>query len=132
MQGVPAELTSDTSAMKDLSPPNRVFGPVQENSKLRQLCLRPSVGIAMRIGAGVLGGYSFTWGFMALTISLLFTADVDLDDAEALGYILGFIIFLVIFLWAFVARSVARVWLVLAGGGALMTGTAWLVQRALL
>jgi hypothetical protein len=48
------------------------------------------------------------------------------------GHILGFIVFLVAFLWAFAARSVARVWLVLAGGGALMAGAAWLLQRALL
>jgi CHASE1-domain containing sensor protein len=42
------------------------------------------------------------------------------------------LVFLGVFLWAFSARSLARVWLVLAGGGALMTGAAWLVQRALL
>lgn len=132
LQGTPAESSPDANAMKDLLRPNRVSAPVQANSKLHQLRLRQSAGIVIRIGAGMLGGYSFTWGFMALTISLLFAADVDLDDAETLSYILGFIIFLVIFLWAFAARSVARVWLLLAGGGALMTGTAWLVQRALL
>ena len=63
------------------------------------------MNIASRIAAGVLGGYAFTWGF---------------------------IVFLVVFLWAFAARSVLRVWGVLAGGGALMAGAAWLVQRALL
>ena len=85
-----------------------------------------------RIAAGMLGGYAFTWGFIALLIGLSFAADMEFHDAEALGYILGFIVFLVAFLWAFAARSLARVWLVLAGGGALMTGAAWLVQRALL
>ncbi|AVS73753.1 iron uptake protein [Paracidovorax cattleyae] len=80
----------------------------------------------------MLGGYAFTWGFIALGIGLLFAAGMDFHDAETLGYILGFLAFLVAFLWAFAARSLARVWLVLAGGGALMTGAAWLVQRALL
>lgn len=90
------------------------------------------MNVTLRIAAGMLGGYAFTWGFIALAIGLLFAADLDFHDAEALGYILGFIVFLVVFLWAFAARSLARVWLVLAGGGALMTGAAWLVQRALL
>lgn len=90
------------------------------------------VHLASRVAAGMLGGYAFTWGFIALLIGLLFAAKMEFHDAEALGYILGFIVFLGVFLWAFSARSLARVWLVLAGGGALMTGAAWLVQRALL
>ncbi|MBB1601821.1 iron uptake protein [Variovorax sp. UMC13] len=89
------------------------------------------VHLASRIAAGMLGGYAFTWGFIALLIGLLFAAKMEFHDAEALGYILGFIVFLGVFLWAFSARSLARVWLVLAGGGALMSGAAWLVQRAL-
>ena len=87
---------------------------------------------ALRIAAGMLGGYAFTWGFIALAITSLFAARLDFHDAETLGTILGFIVFLVVFLWAFAARSVLRVWGVLAGGGALMAGAAWLVQRALL
>jgi len=87
---------------------------------------------ALRIAAGMLGGYAFTWGFIALAITSLFAARLDFHDAETLGTILGFIVFLVVFLWAFAARSVLRVWGVLAGGGALMAGGAWLVQCALL
>lgn len=90
------------------------------------------MNIALRIAAGMLGGYAFTWGFIALAITSLFAARLDFYDAETLGTILGFIVFLVVFLWAFAARSVLRVWGVLAGGGALMAGAAWLVQRALL
>lgn len=90
------------------------------------------MNVALRIAAGMLGGYAFTWGFIVLTIGLLFAAGLDFHDAETLGTILGFIVLLVVFLWAFAARSVVRVWAVLAGGGALMAGAAWLVQRALL
>ena len=90
------------------------------------------MNIALRIAAGMLGGYAFTWGFIALVIVSLFAARLDFHDAETLGTILGFLVFLVVFLWAFAARSVVRVWAVLAGGGALMAGAAWLVQRALL
>lgn len=88
--------------------------------------------IVSRIAAGVLGGYAFTWGLIALGIGLLFAAQMEFHDAEALGYIVGFIVYLTVFLWAFTATSVARVWALLVGGGALMTGAAWLVQRALL
>ena len=90
------------------------------------------MSVALRIAAGMLGGYAFTWGFIAFAIVMLFAASMDFHDAEALGYILGFVVFLLAFLWAFAARSLARVWLVLAGGGALMSGAAWLVQRTLL
>ena len=87
--------------------------------------------IVSRIAAGVLGGYAFTWGFIALGIGLLFAAQMEFHDAEALGYIVGFMVFLVAFLWAFSAASLRRVWLVLAGGGALMAAAASLVQQAL-
>ena len=90
------------------------------------------MNIALRIAAGMLGGYAFTWGFIALVITSLFAARLDFHDAETLATILGFLVFLVVFLWAFAARSVLRVWLVLAGGGALMVGGASLVQHALL
>ena len=45
---------------------------------------------------------------------------------------LAFLVFLVVFLWAFASTSVARVWTVLAGGGGLMTLSAWLVQQNML
>lgn len=92
----------------------------------------PRLQIVSRIAAGVLGGYAFTWGFIALSVGLLFAARLEFHDAEALATILGFIVFLAAFLWAFGAASVGRVWLVLAGGGALMAGAASLVQSAIL
>jgi len=92
----------------------------------------PRRQIVSRIAAGVLGGYAFTWGFIALSVTLLFAARLEFHDAEVLGSIIGFILFLVAFLWAFAATSVTRVWVVLAGGGALMAGAASLVQRAVL
>jgi hypothetical protein len=125
-------------------PGTTVSGPIRENeiydaahaafqpAPLRGAHPMTAVRIALRIAAGMLGGYAFTWGFIALAIGLLFAARMEFHDAEALGYIVGFIVFLVAFLWAFAARSLLRVWLVLAGGGALMAAAAWLVQRALL
>jgi hypothetical protein len=119
----PADLAQDASARLTTAP-RRLDSMTASN-------VSPS-RVAWRIAAGMLGGYAFTWGFIALAIGLLFAARMEFHDAEALGYIVGFIVFLVAFLWAFSAHSLARVWLVLAGGGALMAGAAWLVQRTLL
>lgn len=89
------------------------------------------LNVVSRIAAGVLGGYAFSWGFIALAMGLLFAARMEFHDAETLSTIVGLLLFLAVFLWAFTARSVKTVWLVLAGGGALMAGAASLVQSAL-
>ncbi|CAB5711976.1 Uncharacterised protein [Delftia tsuruhatensis] len=88
--------------------------------------------ILVRIATAVFGGYAFTWGFIALGVALMFAAGMEFHDAEHLGYILGFLVFLAVFLWAFAARSLPRVWAVLAGGGIAMTGCASLLQQMLL
>jgi hypothetical protein len=83
------------------------------------------------IAAAVLGGYAFTWGFIAFGIASLFALGMEFHDAESLASILGFIVFLVVFLWTFTVRSLRRIWLTLAGGGALMAGAASLIQLTL-
>lgn len=93
--------------------------------------LRP-LPLLSRIGAAVLGGYAFCWGFVALVLSAGYAAGLSFHDAEHLGGILGVLLFLVVFLWTFAARRVARVWAVLLIGGAAMTGLAALTQRAVL
>lgn len=85
-----------------------------------------------RLAAGVLGAYAFCWGFIALGLALLYGAGLSFHDAEHLASIVGLLLFLGVFCWAFAARSLARVWVTLAGGGILMSGGAALAQRALL
>ncbi len=87
--------------------------------------------IIARIGAAVLGGYAFVWGFIALGVAGLYALDVPFHDAEAASNILGFLLFLTVFLWAFSARNLNRVWVVLVGGGLLMTGIGALIQQSL-
>lgn len=87
--------------------------------------------VGSRIAAAILGGYVFTWGFIALGVALLFAAGMEFHDAEHLGFIIGFLVYLTVFLWAFASRSVARAWLLLAGGGILMAVSASLVQSLL-
>jgi len=88
--------------------------------------------IASRVAAALLGGYGFVWGFASLGIVLGVAAGLPYEEAQTLLFLLAFLLLLAAFCWAFVAHSVARVWAVLAGGGAAMTGAAWLVQRTLL
>jgi hypothetical protein len=89
-----------------------------------------SLRIASRVAAGVFGGWLFTWGFVTLGISTAVAAGLPYNDARTLLFLLAFLVFLGVFLWAFAASSLARVWLLLAGGGAAMTGVAWwLAQR---
>jgi hypothetical protein len=84
--------------------------------------------IVSRIAAALLGGYVFVWGFTTLGIVLGLALGASYGDAQTTVYLLAFLLFLAVFLWAFASRSLTRVWLLLAGGGAFMTGLAWLLE----
>ncbi|MET0658205.1 MAG: iron uptake protein [Steroidobacteraceae bacterium] len=87
--------------------------------------------IALRIVAGIVGSYAFSWGFVALGIVLLLSVGMSYGEARTLVYLLAFLVMLAVFCWSFAARSLARVGVVLAGGGAAMAGAAWLLSPAL-
>lgn len=87
--------------------------------------------VASRVAASLLGGYAFVWGFVTLGISLLVAAGMAYAEAQTLVYLLAFLVFLAAFCWTFAAASLARVWAVLAGGGAAMTAAAWALSRSL-
>ncbi|MOA05957.1 hypothetical protein D3C78_1255700 [compost metagenome] len=94
--------------------------------------VKQRLGVAFRIAAALAGGYAFTWGVIALGMAALFAAGMEFHDAQGLASLLGFLLYLCVFLWAFAARSLLRVWAVLAGGGALMSAAASWLQSALL
>lgn len=87
--------------------------------------------ISNLVAASLLGGYAFTWGFTALGIAALVALGVDFHEAETGMLLLAFLIFLAVFLWAFSTSSLARVWGLLVGGGAIMLGAAWWIQQLL-
>jgi hypothetical protein len=87
--------------------------------------------VISRIAASLLGGWAFVWGFTTLGIVGLVALGQPYNEAYTATMLLAFIVFLVVFCWAFAAASLARVWTMLAGGAALMTGAAWLLQRSL-
>lgn len=92
----------------------------------------PRLQLAARVAAAVLGGYAFTWGFIAAAMALLFKAGMEFHDAEFLSSALGLLLFLVAFLWTIGSRGrLAVAWLVLAGGGAVLAAVGSLVQATL-
>jgi len=88
--------------------------------------------ILARITAALLGGYGFTWGCAALSVSGMTAFGMSYEQAHTATMLVAFLIFLCAFLWSFVDTNIVRVWSVLAGGGALMTGLAWWLQRLLI
>ena len=85
--------------------------------------------ITTRVAAGIAGGWAFVWGFVTLGIATLLRAGMSYQDAMTLAYLLAFLVYLVAFCWAFATTSATRAWVVLAGGGAAMTGLAWALLR---
>jgi hypothetical protein len=89
----------------------------------------PPIRIIARVAAALLGGYVFVWGFVTLGIASLLSLGMPYGDARTLVFLIAFLVLLVVFCWSFVAASLARVWMVLAGGAAIMSGLAWLLMR---
>lgn len=88
--------------------------------------------VLSRIGASVVGGYVFVWGFMASVLAGLYGLGVPFHDAETLANILGLLVYLVVFLWAFATPHLMRAWSILLGCGALMAASAGLIQYSLI
>ncbi len=87
--------------------------------------------VANRFAAGVIGGYAFAYGFVALATVAGFAAGLRFFESHTLANLLVFLVYLVALLWGFATRSVTRVWAVLAGGGAVMAAAAWALSRAM-
>lgn len=95
-----------------------------------QQSLRP-LQVVSRVGAGLVGGWAFAWGGVTLAIASLLRAGMSYEDAAMLANLLAFLVFLAALCWAIAAASATRAWLVLAGGGALMTAAGWWLARPL-
>jgi hypothetical protein len=81
--------------------------------------------IASRITASFAGGYFFVWGITTLGIGLAVLLGMPYAEAQTLLYMLAFLIYVGVFCWAYVASSLTKVWIVLAGGGLVMTILGW-------
>lgn len=90
------------------------------------------VAVANRVAAALVGGYAFTWGVVALGMTVLVALGVDYHEAEMAMMLLAFLVFLTVFLWAFAAESMPRVWALLAGGAVVMILAASTLQASLI
>lgn len=88
--------------------------------------------VGSRVAASLLGSYAFVFGFVTLGTALGVAAGTPYGEAQTLMYLLAFLLFALCFCWAFIPASGARVWGVLLGGGAAMTGAGWLLSQSLL
>jgi hypothetical protein len=87
--------------------------------------------IISRIAAGLLGGWLFVWGCATLGVTLGLLAGIPYRELAETAYLLAFLVFLGVFCWAFAAASLVRVWLVLGGGGVVMSVLAWALARSI-
>ena len=87
--------------------------------------------IASRVAASFLGSYGFVWGFTTLGIVLGVMSGLPFTEAQTLMHLLAFVLLVSLFCWAYSCPSLARVWLVLAGGGATMSLAGWWLARTL-
>ena len=85
-----------------------------------------------RFAGAIVAGYVFTFGFVGLATLAGFALGLRYFVAETLAWLACFFVYLAAMLWAFTERSLARVWLVLGGGGLALCGSAWLLSRQLL
>lgn len=87
---------------------------------------------AHRLVSALVGSFAFTWGFVAVGVAGLSSLSVDYHEAEVTMMLLAFLVFLPLFLWSFASPRQGRVMAFLFGGAAVMTGSAWAIQRVLL
>lgn len=83
-----------------------------------------SFGRAIRLMVGVIGGYLFTNGFIAIVGAGLPHLGVPQSEALFLAIILGFMIYLLVMFWVIVTRHLSLVSSSILGFAALMLITA--------
>jgi len=89
----------------------------------------PAWPIASRIFVSLVGGYLFTWGLIAVVIAALVPLGVEFHDVEMGMLMLGLLLYLSLFLWGMASNKLIRLWLVLFGGGVMMTVLASALQH---
>jgi hypothetical protein len=85
-----------------------------------------------RFAGAIVAGYVFTYGFVAVASLAGFALGLRYFVAQTLAWLMCFLVYLAVMLWAFTERSLARVWLVLGGGGLALCGAAWVLSRQVL
>lgn len=80
---------------------------------------------ANRFAAAIIGGFVFSYGFVALATLVGFALGLPFFEAWSLTMMLAIVVYLGALIWSFAARNIWLVWGGLAGGGCLMAAAAW-------
>lgn len=89
------------------------------------------VHVTGRVAAALLGGWLFVFGWTVLAVTAGVALGLPYEEAHTAAMLLAFLLLLAAFCWALAARSLRRVWAVLAGGALLMTAAGQGLQHAL-
>lgn len=87
-----------------------------------------SLRVGLHVLGAVFGGYALAALAVAAAGALLARLGMARSDAVVSAAMLGVVAYLALLLWAFTVKSVARLWLSLAGGAATMAGLLWLLR----
>ncbi len=79
----------------------------------------------LRVTAAIFAAYGFAWGLASVIARLGVMAGMVATEAATLGNLLALLVLPGVVLWCFAVRRATMGWLVLGGGGALLTGLAW-------
>jgi hypothetical protein len=107
----------------------RGVGPLRSGGGVMAATASQRLNVASRFAAALLGGYAFTFGFVAICSLAGLAAGLRFSDSQTLAWMLGVAVYLVALLWAFTPRSTSLVWGVLGGGGLVMGVAAWVLSR---
>jgi hypothetical protein len=88
----------------------------------------PWFRVTQRTCAALLGGYALTALWVAVLACALVLLGMPRSEAVVSAAMLGFVLYLLVLLWAFSVRSLARLWVVLAGAGALGYGLLYVIR----
>lgn len=81
-----------------------------------------------KVAVSVVGGLLFVWGSFLLSLALTVRAGYDYGEMQSMLGMLSIVVYPAAFVWSYVSRNQRLVWLVLAGGGALMLLLGWWLQ----
>lgn len=85
--------------------------------------------LCLRLIAAIPAGYALSAAALTVMGALLTRFGMLRSEAVVLSTMLGFVFYLMLLIWAFAERSLARLWVGIAGGLAVCASVLWLLPR---
>lgn len=84
--------------------------------KYARFATLPALRLCLRLAAAIPGGYALSSAAVALVGGLLAHFGMVRSEAVVLSAMSGLVLYMVLLIWAFAERSLARLWVGIAGG----------------